>query len=177
MRQVHDFKKSVKYGDDGEYDVIDAWPDLFTIYPGEEYDLDVFNGKTFELKNESSYTLQPGFPKPHIPTSTINFFIEVIGNKRRGNPGGPFRAYNDNINFYAHLFAHPSDRVLFLFRDLETLCDRCNMLIALLPKWNRDNPIPIYNTRHITLGYALPIKEFEDLFVKIKLGEDIEKYL
>jgi len=183
MRRVHDFRKSEPIGKKYEIEMVKAWPHLFELYEGgNEYDLNVLLDsvkKSLELKTEHGYTLQPGFPKPHVPRSTINIFIETKGNAdKKGSLGGPFKAYEDLVDFYAHLFPHPADRVLFLFTDLAALNIRCYDLIARLPKWVRDNPIPVYNTEHVTLGYALPIQEFADLFVKIKLGDkNILKYL
>ena len=179
MKKIHDFNESVKCGDDGEYDIIEAWPHLFELYTeGDEYDLTVIiNNKSFELKTEDGYTLQPGFPKPHVPTSTVNFFMETISNNRTMSVGGPFRALKDNVSLYGHLFPAKEDRVLFLFNDLEKLCYRCERLIAALPVWFQSNPCRVYNKRHVTIGYPLPIKSFSDLFVKIKLGENIDTYL
>lgn len=180
MREIHDFNKSRERGDLGELIWPETYPDIFKIYKPNKYDLDVIpNGKSFEIKTEDGYTLKPDYPKPHKkkPKSTVNFFIETISNKHRLTIGGPFKSLKDNVDWYGHYFPHEWDQILFLFTDVKVLCERSEALIGALPSWKRNNPTPVYNRGHITLGYALPIESFSDLFVKIKLGDDIEMYL
>ncbi len=105
---------------------------------------------------ESASGLKVEIKSDYWPTSTGNFFMEFYSDIARKKPGGPWRAYQDEVDVF--IYFYPKERVYYYFRNIEALCERLNQLL------DKFDGIVVHNTRWQTLGYKVPREELADLF-------------
>jgi hypothetical protein len=89
-----------------------------------------------------------------------NFFLEEFSSEESGKLGGPFRAEQEGVRYYAYWFT--SEGVWFLF-ELKTLMKRLRSL-DLEPFRKR-----VANRGYTTVGYAVPRELLEDIATKHEL--------
>ena len=95
----------------------------------------ILNGEKIEIKTDN-YSMN----------KTENFFFEFVGNDTKMNPGGPWRAAQDNIKWFVYLFIH--DKKFFWF-DSKKLCAFLDKkIVGMKPK-------SIKNKGYNTLGYTI----------------------
>ena len=92
----------------------------------------------------------------------LNFFIEVYSDNDRQTLGGPFRANEEGVDYLVYIFADPFKIYILNTRKLKKVACR---IIRNLTK-NDEKYIP--NNGYQTMGYALPISEFNECIVSEK---------
>lgn len=145
-KKVFDFKTQMAVGDLGESHFCSRYADLAPKKSEERaIDFHLADGKSVELKTDD-YPME----------STANFFMEITSH---GKLGGPYRAHQDNVDFFVYYFI--KNRTFFWF-DTKTLVPRIDELI----KSNRFKIKSIRNKGWTAEGYALPRAEFEGVLLK-----------
>lgn len=135
---VFDFNKQLRVGGAGEKLFLDYYKKEFNLVKtdGIKYDFESGAGHSIELKTDT-------YPMNKTP----NFFMERLGNVDKGKNGGPWRAYDDNVNYFVYLYI--ADRTAFWFET--------NRLIKLLnDKEQTFKSRNIRNRSWTTMGYMVP---------------------
>lgn len=145
-KKVFDFKTQMAIGDIGESHFCSRYAFL-TPKKSEERAIDfhLSDGKSVELKTDD-YPIE----------ATANFFMEITSH---GKLGGPYRAHQDNIDFFVYYFL--KNQTFFWF-DTKTLCPKLDELI----KSNRFKIKIIKNKGWSAEGYAIPRAELESVLLK-----------
>lgn len=128
---------------------------------GEQLFLDTYEGavKSTDLK----YDFLIGDTKVELKTDswrmedTPNFFMEKISNSNKNSIGGPYRAMQDNIDFFVYLFI--KDNVFFWF-DSKRLCRTLDRLTKNM-KYHK-----IWNRSYDTLGHLIPRDSVKHLVIQ-----------
>lgn len=102
---VFGWHEQLSVGNKGERFFLKNYPDA-SKSDGKIDDFKLSNGETVELKTDT-YSME----------KTPNFFMEYIGNMKKGNLGGPWRAAKDNIDWFVYLFLY--DQKFFWFNTKE----------------------------------------------------------
>lgn len=135
MGKVFGFQKQLAVGKEGENLFIDSYFDVEKA-DGIKFDFK-FGDKTVELKTDGYHM-----------DKTPNFFMERYSDLVRKTPGGPWRAYQDKVDYFVYLFL--PDRTFFWFTP-RSLCLTLDKLInasALTKK-------TIKNRTWNTIGYPV----------------------
>jgi len=128
-------------GDVGEQAFIKAYSNLGPVKSKDRaFDFHLKDGKTVELKSDS-YAME----------DTENFFMEISAH---GGLGGPYRALNDNVDFFIYYFL--KNKTFFWF-DTKKLCAKLDELI-LTKKYKIKS---IRSTSWVVEGYTIPRSDLE----------------
>jgi len=137
---MFDFEQQLKVGKKGEDSLLIRFPFL------EKTD-----GRKADFIIKEGYPCAGDFLELKTETRTIeetkNFFIESYSDTERRTVGGPWRARNDGVRFYAHLFKCGA---LYIFDTA--------ILLPHLVKAIKIKKIPakkIKNKTWVTTGYAV----------------------
>ncbi len=143
-KEVFTFKKQIGVGNVGE--------SLFLkTYAGSikstdlKYDF-TYNGKTVELKTDT-YPME----------KTANYFMEQYGSIEDKKLGGPWRAAQDNVDFFVYLYL--ADKKFFWFetKALKEFLDK--QILSMRGK-------SVWNKGYTTFGFAVPRDILEHLVIK-----------
>lgn len=146
MSKLHKFNDSLAVGHAGEERLLAAWPEL-TRTDGRKHDFYDAKGKLYELKSDS-----------FDPASTPNFFIERYSSERKKSDGGPWKSYQDGVDFWLYLFTKTGECYI--------------MRLEPLLMWLEDNvekyrKVYVNNSTYRTMGYLVPREDIKHLW-KIK---------
>lgn len=143
-KKVYEFNACNDIGKNGEYLIGELFPHTFTLSDGMAGDL-IFKGKhKFELKTD---TYKSG-----------NFFFERISNVRLNNDGGVWQTKEHGCKYYAFYMLRYDK--LFIF-EVDTILEWLNNNIQAYPTKTVTNP-----TKQ-SKGYAIPMKDVEQLCIKV----------
>jgi hypothetical protein len=109
----------------------------------------VLAGQRIEIKTEQ-YELDEGIDSRQGRRSP-NFAIERYSNEATKKPGGPWRAKQDGVEWYLHLF-EPCGR-FFVFRTESLYAAACEIEAS-----NSWKPFRCQNRGYVTFGYLMPAK-------------------
>ena len=142
-KRTPNFKKDLKIGADGEATFQRRFQVAITKESGKGRDFTVSNkvGSGLELKTDTY--------------DSKNFFFERWSDVTNQKPGGPWQA-NAHSKYLAYYFVNKN--IYYLF-DLATLVPFLEKYIAE----KKPRPIEVRNRKYTTVGYALPIADFEHL--------------
>lgn len=141
---MHNFKKSLKKGQDAEAEFLLKYPNLVRT-DGRKHDYLNSKGEKVELKSDS-YSLD----------QTENFFMEIVSVKEKLKIGGPFQSLSNGVDYYVYQFA--SDNAVFIFKTSE-LCAKL-LLIADVRK-QRD----VLNKDYKTTGILIKRTDLTELLI------------
>lgn len=99
-KKVFTFEEQLKVGNKGEKIFTSLYKDIEKA-DGIKYDF-ILNSKTIELKTDT-YSMD----------KTPNFFMEHISDIKSGKLGGPWRALNDNVDYFVYMFIN--EKMCFWF--------------------------------------------------------------
>ncbi len=146
---MFDFKAQLEFGDRGEELFIENYPKdrgTLEIYPGREYDFTRSDGKKVELKTDS-YNIH----------KTENFFFERYSDiNKQDKPGGPWRAYEDQVDIFYYMFVRHN--ICFEFNISKEFIDAINKYTE------KKGLVYIKNKGWITGGYKVPRKIVEQYY-------------
>ena len=114
---------------------------------GRKFDF-LIGEKSVELKTDT-------YPMEKTP----NFFFEKYGNIATQALGGPWRAKDDNVDYFVYLFI--ADKKFFWFEPAPLCAFLDNYIVDLKPKI-------IDNRKWSTLGYAVPREVCEPFLIEVK---------
>ena len=148
--KIFGFRKQFDAGNIGEQLFIDSYSKEFNPQKGGGRVIDIIlsNGKTVELKTDS-YDME----------KTQNMFIEHFGNTSKKTLGGPWRAFQDNIDYFVYLYS--KQKIFFWFNPKE-LANRVDALY----NGDRVNAKFIKNPNYETMGYLVNRKDLEDIVIR-----------
>lgn len=138
---IHDFSKSLEWGQAGEIEFIKLWPEL-TRENGREYDFILPNGETVELKTDN-YDMQ----------RTENFFMERWSSWADKKPGG---VWQSKATYFVYYFIKNQTAFVFDTIKLRHYLDT-----------QKYGGIQIKNKGWTTVGFKVPRKELESFIIKI----------
>ena len=133
---IYNFKDQLNVGADGEKFFMNLYPKLVKT-SGLISDFE-YNGKGVELKTDT-----------YAMDKTPNFFMEKLSSVDSGKIGGPWRAAQDNVDFFVYMFI--KDRKCFWFRS--------KALVAFLDQYivdKKPRSANIVNTSWTAMGYLIP---------------------
>jgi len=144
QKEVFTFKKQIGVGNVGE--------NLFLkTYAGSTKSTDLkydftYKGKKVELKTDT-YPME----------KTSNFFMEQYGSIEDKKLGGPWRASQDEVDYFVYLYL--ADKKFFWFetKSLVKFLDECVKDLRGKSVWNRG---------YTTFGFAVPRALVDDLIIK-----------
>jgi hypothetical protein len=139
------FKKDLQIGAKGEEIFLNRFQVKLEKLDGTKNDFIVTNSSKdgLELKTD---TYDSG-----------NFFFERWSDVTNKKPGGPYQAIQHS-KYLAYFFIKKDTYYLF---DLEKLVPFLDTYIET----KKPKAIEVRNRSHTTVGYALPIKDFQSLFL------------
>lgn len=151
--KVYEFNECNSVGKNGEYLIAELFPKTFKLTDGMEGDLLFKNKDKFELKTD---TYKSG-----------NFFFEKISNVRLNNVGGVWQAKEHSCEYYSFLMLKYDK--LYMFK------------VDVILNWLNENISnysvkTVYNEKKETKGYAIPIKDVENLCIKVIDLTVVENY-
>lgn len=147
-QEVFDFDKQLSIGNRGEDDFCKYYPQLHPVKSKDRaFDFNTDHG-TIEVKSDS-YDLN----------NTPNFFMEIFGNISDAKMGGPWRSFQDGVDFFVYYF--PKNKTFFWFEP-PSLCRKLDTLVA----GQGLNPKEIQNKGWVTRGYAVPREWLMDVLYK-----------
>lgn len=139
-------KDQLAVGDKGEQLFCEFYKDLGPIKSLDRaVDFLLKDGKSLELKSDT-YPL-------------VNLFMETISH---GKLGGPFRALQDNVDYFVYHFIN--DKTFFWFEP-QTLCNELEKLIAS----NKYKIKTINNKFWTAEGYPIPREVLEPFCLKVDI--------
>jgi hypothetical protein len=145
MSKIFNFKNQLNVGNVGENLFIECYKNAQKT-DGRVADF-IMDGKTIELKTDT-YSMD----------NTPNFFMERYGNIQTFADGGPWRAKNDNLDFFVYMFLN--QKTFFWFEP--------NSLCGFLDKYILDlKPKTIDNRTWAALGYAVSREACKDYIIKV----------
>lgn len=127
---IHDFKESLKRGQDGETELLKLWPELIAA-DGRKHDFTLPNGDTVELKTDY-----------YDADKTPNFFMERWSNWADKKPGG---VWQSSATYFAYYFI--KNGLLFVFKT--------NALREFMDG-QKYGGISVRNKGWTTVGYRVP---------------------
>ena len=141
-----DFKEQMVVGDVGEKDFVRCYPNL-TPQKSKNlaWDFNLNTGMTVELKTDD-------YPMSKTP----NFFMETVSDTKSGKLGGPFRAFDDGVNFFVYYFLR--DKTFFWFET-----DKLHAKLKELIETGQFPLKSVQNRNWVTQGYAIPRKLLESI--------------
>jgi hypothetical protein len=150
MRKRFDFQQQMGTGDAGEKDFQTYYPEFAPIKSKDDlkFDFTLNNGHKLELKTDT-YRLD----------ETPNFFMEYYSDSKNLKVGGPWRAYNDEIDLFVYYFVQ--DRTFFWFKTKELHQALENHLSLYNPKIKS-----VPNKGWITQGFAIPRDSLDKILLK-----------
>jgi hypothetical protein len=152
-RKKFDFNTQLSTGDVGEKDFQKYYSELNPEKSAEDlkYDFKLINGDTLELKTDT-YDMD----------ATPNFFMEYYSDMRKMKVGGPWRAFQDEVDVFVYYFL--SNRTFFWFRT-KTLHEALEKYIS------ESNPRlkSVPNKGWITQGFTVP----REILTPVILKKDI----
>jgi hypothetical protein len=142
---MFDFKEQLDIGAEGERVFHSLYPKLNKA-DGIKFDFEL-NGHTVELKTDT-YSMD----------RTPNFFMENVSDIDSGKIGGPWRAAQDNVDFFVYMFIQ--QKKCFWFRS--------KPLVQFLDEYCKDlYLVKIPNKGWTATGYKVPRYAVEHLYLKI----------
>jgi hypothetical protein len=141
------FKDQLSVGGKGEAMFLKMFPKLEKA-DGIKYDFQC-NGKTIELKTDT-YSIE----------DTQNFFMERYSSIESKKLGGPWRAHQDNVDFFVYLYEKGQHCYWF---DTKRLIPQLDDYI----KQHKPRQVEINNTSWTTLGYLIPRKALVNQYFKL----------
>lgn len=148
-KKIFGFKEQLNVGNSGEDLFIKLYKDLNPSKgDGKIEDIILGDSKTIEIKTDS-YDIN----------KTPNLFIEHYGNISKKKFGGPWRALNDNIDYFVYLFI--KQRHFFWFSP-KKLVER----VELLHSRNMVESKYIRNPHYETLGYIVNRNLLTDIIIR-----------
>lgn len=149
------WKNQLRVGQDGEHLILNGYHSPLVFSHNLNYDFTrLRDGAKIEVKTDT-YSME----------ATENFFFERWGNEADKKPGGPWRSRKHRLDIFIYFFVR--DGIYFEFTDIKLLCTVIDKYI----KKHKLKPIPIKNRTYITVGYKVPRKAVEALYIEHKLGE------
>ena len=143
--KTFDFKKQLKVGARGEELFLSLYPQI-TKADGIKYDF-TMGDKTIELKTDT-YSMD----------KTPNMFMEHLSDtKNTEKVGGPWRALNDGVTYFAYMYIE--QKQVFWFHPKE-LVDFMNEYIK------QASYKVIRNKGWTSIGYAVPREKLKHLFLE-----------
>jgi len=149
-KKVFNFRAQLAVGDRGEKAFREYYPELIPIKSEErEVDFHLKDGKSVELKTDD-----------YDMSATENFFMEVSSH---GKLGGPYRAKQDNVDFFVYYFI--KNKTFFWF-NTNILCLKLDELIL-----ERNDKVKSIQNRGgnntwTAQGYAIPRIEFKSIIIR-----------
>lgn len=142
-KRTPNFKADIKIGANGEEIFQRRFQVSLLKESGKDHDFTVSNkiGSGLELKTDTY--------------DSKNFFFERWSDITNQKPGGPWQA-SRHSKYFAYYFINKDKYYLF---DLATLVPALEKYI----EEKKPRAIEVRNRRHTTVGYALPIADFEHL--------------
>lgn len=141
---LFDFGEQLVVGDDGERDFLKHYANLIPKKSDDRrIDFILGDGKKVELKTDT-----------YDMSATQNFFMELFGNIDKGQIGGPWRAMQDNVDYFVYYFK--KNKTYFWFES-KSLCKHLDNIIAQ----GRLQPKIINNKGWAARGYAVPRSQLE----------------
>ena len=148
-KQTFGFQEQLNIGNKGEKDFLRYFKELEPKKSeAREVDFILKNGKTCELKSDS-----------YLMEETPNYFMEMFSNTESGSLGGPFRAAQDNVDYFIYYF--PKNKVFHWF-ETQKLCKLVEEKILIL----KLKPKNIRNKGWTTSGYCVPRSELESILIR-----------
>jgi|SRR5882724_650284 len=144
--KVFSFKTQMAVGDLGESSFLKTYSELIPVKSTERaVDFILKDGKTVELKTDD-YAME----------RTANFFMEITSH---GKLGGPYRAQQDNVDFFVYYFI--KNKTFFWF-NTKTLCAKLDEIIPI----HKFKLKTIQNRGWSAEGYAVPRELLECVLLK-----------
>jgi hypothetical protein len=134
---VADFESDLAFGKRAEVEMLAWLPSGWALSDDRRWDLQHADGRTLELKVER---------RPW--TETVNVFFEHQVN---GKPGGPWRAAEDGVDLYTHLFHSPVPMAL-VWTNVPALVRWCDAYLKTTRVWGHH----IKNKGWTGVGFAVP---------------------
>lgn len=145
-KKVFDFKKQMAVGDSGEKQFCLHYASLNPVKSEDRaIDFHLSDGKSVELKTDD-YAME----------ATLNCFMEITSH---GKLGGPYRAQQDNVDYFVYYFI--KNKTFFWF-ETKKLCEKLDILISS----RRFKVKSIRNKGWTAEGYAIPRSELEEVLLK-----------
>lgn len=146
---VFDFDKQLSVGNEGETHFRQYYADLHPIKSDDtRFDFVIDKNRSVELKTDT-YDME----------ATPNFFMEMFGDAVKGKMGGPWRALQDNVDFFVYYF--PKNRTFFWFEPI-TLCSLLDDIIAQ----GQLEPKEIKNKTWSAIGYIVPREALQSVLIR-----------
>ncbi len=147
MRTRPNFQKDLKRGQDGEAILLEHFH--LELVPNRDrnerrWDYETRSGLKVEIKSDY-YTMKTG-----------NFFMERWSDVANRKLGGPWRAYEDEVDCF--IYFYPKENTYFYFRDIPALVERLNSLT------DECQECSIQNRAWTTVGFKVPREKLEDLY-------------
>lgn len=143
--KTFDFEKQLKIGNKGESQFLILYPKV-KKEDGIKYDFSL-NGKTIELKTDT-----------YLMKDTPNVFMEYYSDTKTLKMGGPWRAANDEVDYFVYMYLH--DKVC-LWYDTVKLKNFLDKYIKTL-KYKT-----VKNRGWSSYGYTIPREAIKHLEIKI----------
>jgi hypothetical protein len=146
MSKIFNFKTQMAVGDRGEKSFVESYPEL-APQKSEDRAIDFIlkTGASVELKTDD-----------YDMSATSNFFMEVTSH---GKLGGPYRAKQDNVDYFVYYFI--KNRTFFWF-NTNKLCDALDLIISE----KKLKLKTIRNNGWEAQGYAVPREALESVLLK-----------
>lgn len=144
-REIFTFKKQLDVGTTGENLFLKHYGSKATKSDGRKYDI-TFDGKKVELKTDT-YPMQ----------KTENFFMERYGSVEDKKIGGPWKAAEDNIDFFVYLYL--ANKVFFWFET--------KPLVKFLEEHTKTmRGKTVANRTYSSLGFCVPREDLRHLMIR-----------
>ena len=145
-KKVFNFKTQMAVGDKGEKSFVESYPELAPVKSADRaVDFHLKDGKSVELKTDD-YAME----------ATENFFMEIMSH---GKVGGPYRAKQDNVDYFVYYFI--KNRTFFWFETL-ALCNALDKIFFA----NKLKLKTIRNNGWEAQGYAVPRESLESVLLR-----------
>lgn len=149
MSIIFDFNKQLEVGDTGEEKFLSFYKDLHPKKSKDRrFDFHIDGEKTVELKTDT-------YPIDNTP----NFFMEMFGNIDEAKLGGPWRALQDEVDYFVYFFI--KNKTFFWFETVSL----CKMIDGLIAQHGL-KPREIKNRSWTAMGYAIPRNELETILYR-----------
>jgi hypothetical protein len=146
-KKVFDFQEQLEVGNRGETLFARQYALLNPIKTQDrKFDFVLNDGKLVEVKTDT-YSM----------SRTENFFMEYFSNIDDAKLGGPWRAANDNVDYFVYFFL---PQKTFFWFDSKKLVSYLDKMLETY------TPMRILNKGWTTLGYLVPREDVRDLVIK-----------
>lgn len=129
----------LKAGQAAEAYLLATYPGLLIASKDRRWDVETLEGKHIEVKLERRKA-----------ADLKNLFVESIANDNKKTLGGPFRAYEDKVDYFGWLISDSKELYLFKTDELVEIVDKIIIEHKLKTKVVR-------NATYNTLGFAVPL--------------------